>query len=271
MKHILLPTDFSDNARNAIVYAIQLFGNTDVEYTLLNTFVEPNMGTGAMISLRDVLHKESLEGLAKDLKFINDRFPDMELKIQRRSEYGSLPRVINFIAKDETFDFVVMGTKGETAGRWLMGSVAKSTIQDVNVPVIVIPEEAEYKSISKIVYATSLHEDETGLIKQITNLAEAYEASVTILHVDNTVSTRAQNKLTMLEIMKENGYPKMDHKELIQFNVEDAIIDYTEEYHTDLLAMTTYTTGLLKKLFHKSVTNQLLLHTQIPMLVFNRK
>ena len=136
MKYIILPTDFSDSARNAMVYAINLFGVTDVQYTLLNTFLEPNLGTGVVVSMIDILQKRSSEGLAEDVDFLLKEFP--KAKLQRRSEHGDLSLVINDLLKEELYDFVVMGTKGETSGRWLMGSVAKSTIQDVLIPVIVV-------------------------------------------------------------------------------------------------------------------------------------
>ena len=38
MKKILLPTDFSDNAWNAIVYALKLYKNQKCKFVLLNTY-----------------------------------------------------------------------------------------------------------------------------------------------------------------------------------------------------------------------------------------
>lgn len=49
MKRILLPTDFSDNAFNALSYAMQLFEKEKCEFTLLHTYtpVTYNVGTTA--------------------------------------------------------------------------------------------------------------------------------------------------------------------------------------------------------------------------------
>ena len=271
MKYILLPTDFSDNARNAMVYAVQLFGFKEVQYILLNTFIEPHMAAGSLVSMKDELQKRSTEGLTNDMEFLKERFKDQELSIQRRSGYGDLAYLINKAAKDEFFDFVVMGTKGETAGRWLMGSVAKSTIQTVTVPVIVVPEDAKYKKVSNIVYATDLNEDESYLIGTLAEFAEISDATITILHVSPDESTKKWDNEAMKEAVSKVDYEKMNFVDLIHPDVDEAITNYTQENDTDILAMTTYTTTLLKKMFHRSVTKQLLLHTQIPMLVFNRK
>ena len=38
MKHILLPTDFSDTSYEAITYAVQLFINEECTFYVLNTY-----------------------------------------------------------------------------------------------------------------------------------------------------------------------------------------------------------------------------------------
>ncbi|WP_281542184.1 universal stress protein [Maribacter aestuarii] len=38
MKNILIPTDFSENAWNAIVYALKLFKDEECKFYLLNTY-----------------------------------------------------------------------------------------------------------------------------------------------------------------------------------------------------------------------------------------
>lgn len=269
MKYIILPTDFSDSARNAMVYAIHLFGVKDVQYTLLNTFLEPNLGTGVVVSMIDVLQKRSSEGLAEDVDFLIKEFPEAQL--QRRSEHGDLSLVINDLLTEELYDFVVMGTKGETSGRWLMGSVAKSTIQDVNIPVIVVPDEASYRPVKKIVYATDLNKDESYLIGLVVNFARVHDAEITLLHVGEGEINQEWNIDEMEGIKESINYTKVDFRELVHANIEEAIINHVEENDTDILAITTYTTTFMKKLFHRSVTKQLLLHAHLPMLVFNRK
>ena len=41
MKHILLPTDFSETSFKAAVFALDLFGTKDVRYTLVHTYLKP--------------------------------------------------------------------------------------------------------------------------------------------------------------------------------------------------------------------------------------
>lgn len=74
MKKILISTDFSDNSYNAADYAIKLFGVKDLEYLLINTYMEPKAVTAVVVSLNDYLRKESLDGLEAHLTSIKSDF-----------------------------------------------------------------------------------------------------------------------------------------------------------------------------------------------------
>ena len=50
MKTILLPTDFSDESKNAIRYAINLYGTQDVRYIALHAYDLQHHNTTMMIS-----------------------------------------------------------------------------------------------------------------------------------------------------------------------------------------------------------------------------
>ena len=56
MKKIILATDFSRNAKNAIEYGIQLFGIQGVNYIIVNSFVEPKATTNVVVSMNDLLN-----------------------------------------------------------------------------------------------------------------------------------------------------------------------------------------------------------------------
>ena len=60
MQTILLMTDFSDNAKNAIQYAIEMHGE-EVNYVLLNTYVvRENVGAFMSVAnkIKEITEKE---------------------------------------------------------------------------------------------------------------------------------------------------------------------------------------------------------------------
>jgi len=270
MKNVLLLTDFSKNARNSISYGITLF-KEDANYTLLNACIDPTMNTDTLISVRDILQEKSENGLEADLHFIEDQFHLPNLKIKSRTEYGTIDSIFEDVASDEDFDFVVMGTKGKTAESWMVGSATETVTRHSQVPVIIVPDKVVYKEINSIVYASNLYEDESFLISSVVNFAKFSDASLTILHVDKSPSSAVESAHKFNEIKNRTPYSKLNFVELVEDDVEDAIVSYVENNKIDLLALTTYTTTLMKRIFHKSVTKNLIHHMHIPMLIFNRK
>ena len=63
MKNVLLTTDFSENAENAINYAINMFGIEDVQYVVLNSYQDISASSGSLVSLIDTLRNDSIDRL----------------------------------------------------------------------------------------------------------------------------------------------------------------------------------------------------------------
>ena len=70
MKKILLPTDFSDSARKACEYAINLFGDEPVNFVLVNSYIVPASTSEMLISISDVLRQNSIENLLTERNFL---------------------------------------------------------------------------------------------------------------------------------------------------------------------------------------------------------
>ena len=67
MKNILVPTDFSENALNALLYAKELACSFDTKLTLLHTFNVPRR-TDMLVSLEDIMRRDAESGMAAFLK-----------------------------------------------------------------------------------------------------------------------------------------------------------------------------------------------------------
>ena len=81
MKKILLPTDFSDNARNAINYALSLYKDENCKFYLLNTYTpiiynyDYRMSAGGYLGeVADVVRENSLEKLDEIEKELKEKF-----------------------------------------------------------------------------------------------------------------------------------------------------------------------------------------------------
>jgi len=141
-KKILCPFDFSENAQEALQYAIHLMSK-DEDATLYLTHVVDNRvydyggpiyGQEPSVSMA-VLDQSIREKLEKKLL---DHVPE---EIQKRVEtiilFGVPFLEIIITAKDKNVDLIVIGTHGRTGiAHMLIGSVAEKVVRKAPCPVL---------------------------------------------------------------------------------------------------------------------------------------
>ena len=113
MKNILIPTDFSTTAQTAANFAISIFGTEEINYHLLNCYEEPHTSAEMLVSIRDLLSKDSLEGLASESKRLLDSHPSLQGYVHTSSKYGSVNLGIEALYKDIQYDVLINYIKGE--------------------------------------------------------------------------------------------------------------------------------------------------------------
>ena len=111
MKKILVPTDFSANAMNALRYAIELARTFESKITLIHTY-EVIKRTDMLVSMEEVIQKDiDRETRALKKKIPEDLLADIVVK------KGEAVGIISDLAEYGSFDLIVMGTKGASGLR----------------------------------------------------------------------------------------------------------------------------------------------------------
>src|SRR5690606_4326437 len=129
MKRILLPTDFSANAFNAIEYAVQFFSEEKCQFYLLNTFTPAIFDNEYVIyhtsttSMVNYHKQDSIYKLKKIIRKIKEVHPNKKHSFKAMASFNLLSEEIKFQVRDKKIDLVVMGTKGATgASQFLFGT-----------------------------------------------------------------------------------------------------------------------------------------------------
>ena len=160
---ILLPTDFSKNAWNAISYATDLFKDTECEFYILNAYsakgyvlesmMVPEPGETEFERAKAVSEKE----LSKILEMLSFRDPNQKHTFYTISQFNSLLEALKNVVEKKDIDMVIMGTKGSTNSKSVVfGSNAITVMEKLrNCPVMAIPEDARYGEFKEIVFPTS--------------------------------------------------------------------------------------------------------------------
>ena len=103
MKKIVLLTDFSANAKNAIKYGVSLFGNS-VEYILIHTYTV-RKATGSFANIGDLLRQDALKELENELNFVKNEFANIsDLNITALCKEGEPVDIINELNTNPKID-----------------------------------------------------------------------------------------------------------------------------------------------------------------------
>jgi universal stress protein A len=139
IQHILVPTDFSAYAEQALDYAIALAKPLQARVTLLHAISAVFWGTGDVAMAPPPAYFDALEAEAQQqIEQACTRVREAGLLGETMVVYGVPFERIILAARDHHIDLIVMGTHGRTGLlHVLLGSVAERVVRLAPCPVLV--------------------------------------------------------------------------------------------------------------------------------------
>ena len=144
---ILVGTDFSRPAKQALVQAFSLARERDAGVLVLHVVHAPELEELARLAeipdrtLRDRLGRERRERLAEQIKEVDERPGEVPVEIV--IDWGRPYEVILKRASGARVSLIVLGTAGRSADleRALFGSTAEKVLRSAPCPVLCVPTE----------------------------------------------------------------------------------------------------------------------------------
>lgn len=271
MKTILLPTDFSNNSRYAINYAIRLFG-PGCEYILMHSFQTPQAGATMLYSINDLLEKEAIEGLERLASEITSHH-EATLTLSIEAIWGDVFGACKQVVRKRGVDLIVMGTKGATGLKeTFIGSNTASVIQGVNCPVLAIPENTFQALPRQIALATDYRDIAgDGVFAPLKFIMERSNAELTVVHVEMEGVPAGGTRETVSKDawLKHLGNIPYQFQRIEEEDVAEGLEEFMEEAHPDMLVVIEHHYPFFERLFHRSVTKLMAMHTHIPLLALS--
>lgn len=274
MKNILVPVDFSDASFNASNYASMLCNIFNSEVILVHAYKNPSGIDEIPDSWLNQPEKE-LQDLKQD--FINE---DVEIlrkkytiKIKGVAIEGMAVPTILKVAKEEDAGLIVIGMKGKGKSKSVFGSTTVMVMRKSSVPVLVIPEKAEFNDILVITLASDFGAETElsnySLLKQIALKNNAFIQIVNVRKKEAEFSpgevSKKINTAFVFEDLKHEFYTINDDE------VDEGIEDFLEDHPSDLLVMMARKRNLFDRIFKESHTRKMSYETEIPLLVLQDK
>jgi nucleotide-binding universal stress UspA family protein len=278
MKKILVPTDFSPDAANAVKFAYMFAKQSGCKFSLLNVYnfavYDPNMPPEILSDVIRQSSENSSAGLDLIINEFEKAYPDFKNYIADKiTAEGNTIESIEQAAEQGNFDLIIMGTKGASGlEEVLIGSNAYSVLSKSKIPVLVVPEKAQYNGFKNVLYAIDLTCSEMPAIKKAGDILNFENTDLTFLHLSGELEedlTHDEKKCfdELREEMK-NISCKFEFAKCV--DVSSCIEDMIKKLNTDLLIVSKKKRDFLGNLFHKSVSKKLACHTDIPLLALHK-
>lgn len=267
MNKLLVPTDFSDNAENALKFAINLANHFESNIYLLSVY-QVHSPTGMLLDIDQFLKNENetqLSVLVKKYKTSLFHGAGMEAMTYNGNTVG----IISDFADSRKVDLIIMGTQGSSAlNEIFIGSTTVGAIKKARKPVLAIPGGFVYRPFKKIVLALddskAFSEEQ---IKPMLALAKSYKSKILVYHI---VEPDKNNGISpsIKEYLKDMDYSIHESTGITDINA--GINDFVKRNEADLLCMITRKRRFLGGIFHPSVTRKEAFDSPVPLLVLRR-
>ncbi len=280
MKNILVPTDFSDNALKAALYAAEIAKRNGATVSFLHSVPVGTEKLEEPLPLYDKYKNLVLEETKGELEKFRNSVTSIYSTIKTNViiKDGAVVNDIVEYSDSNKSSLIIMGTKGASGIKEaLIGTVATDTISRSRVPVLVVPGDYEMKEPDGILFATHHFEEKKTLLSIIIELARLFGATIHVvvfINLDTVYSgefTEYNERLTQYLGFLTKTYPDVKFRgEVIDGkDFENAIELYHLHHETDMAAMITYPKGFWEKVFHKSVTRKMAFHSTTPVLAIH--
>jgi nucleotide-binding universal stress UspA family protein len=279
MKKIAILTDFSEGAENAAMYGLKLAQHIGAGMVLYDSFIIPSatqMGTMVawpMESFED-LHTESekqLNQLSNKLKTEVAGIPigDFKPTIEVISKGGKLLNNLDDLLTDREIILLVIGNHKKGFSSLLTANHMSEMIDNITLPLLVVPDYSLFSPIKKIAFATDLSPGDIDDICSLAGVARFFNAEILVVHVTNTeTSDKKDEEIILKEISSKANYPNIYYRSVKNSDVENGLDWMTQFGLIDMLAMVHRRKSFLGQIFHKSDTQRMAAHICMPLLIF---
>lgn len=270
MKTIIVPTDFSAAAINAVNYAADMGLQMNARLLLFHVYQLPLAITDTPIILMSVDElRETAEEKLNDLKQSVTRVTGGKITIDTEARMGMVADELEDVCRKVKPFLVIMGTTGHSAvERVVFGSTTLNVVHHLSWPVICVPTGKEYGAgIHKIGLAFDTREimesTPIGIIKEFVT---TFNGELHVLNISPNQVAEPQTSEQFIVLKKELDSLQAQHHFLEDNSVEEGVNKFADQNDLDLIITIPKKHKLLETLFRKSATSQLVFGGHVPVM-----
>lgn len=276
MRKILFPTDFSETANNAFLYALSLAESQDAIVYILHVYELPiingGLSAGLIQNVYDTVKLGQFESFKENIPQLRKIADDNGLghiNMKFILEEGNFLYLMRETIEEEKIDFVVMGTTGNSGlEKIIFGSNTINAITSLKVPILSIPNHITFRGIKNIGFTTVFDNKDKEALYYLTEVAGRHNGNIKCLHV----SKDGKYNENALKLWKEEFKDEPVEFEVVNNpDPAEAVLEFIVRDELDILAVVSRNKGFFEKLFSPGLTKKIASKNKVPLFVFHQK
>lgn len=285
-RKILVPVDFSDVAVTASQYAISLAENLHGEIRLFHVYDDPLKEQRIkQTSTFEKYHDEELQLIEEKCKenilVFTSKLKEKvkpETVTRARIHYsmalGSLDSEIIHMSNQYRPELIILGTSKEPDKiNQLSEMLCLKIAQNVTVPLLVVPQEAEFQGVENInlLYATDFLDSDFTSLRTLLALMAPFKVKYFCIHVDNEDDNILKvQKMHELQEVIEQDYSNysIDFQLIKNEDMINGIMDFVKEENIHIISFTNPRRSMIYRLLSPNNLKRMIQQTAIPMFIF---
>ncbi len=278
MKTILVPTDFSEPANNALDVAVQLSKLLEGRVILLNiiepikSYVAATDGMYIDASVEQKYIEYLKENAHEQMKALLSEYKGVD--IQTHVSLGTIFSAIEEQVASNNVELIVMGTMGVSGlDEVLIGSNTEKVVRTARCPVLTLREKTNLEGLQNLLFATSFEKSQKPILEEVIKLQKLLKMHLYLLYVNvpNNFSTQHEATRKKDEFIKDIVLENYSFHIYNELNEENGIIYFSEDMKIDLIAVATHQRTGLAHLISGSIAEDIVNHSKRPVLTFGMK
>jgi len=270
MKKIVLAHDFSENAENALQYCVDWNKAEPLKITILHVYERPivgfEVGLTSYSELEDPVKKDAEHYLQKKVAHIQREGVECDFILIP----GEPAHMISKICNESDYQLLVMGmTSKSPLESLLTGATLNKVLDNLSLPILVIPGNFTFKRFERILYASDNRETNFNHLQFLNEWKEKFPLRLDAIHYMEDIEELDDDLLNRFEPSLKNALPGIDIETInkVSHDVEFSIHRFLRNNRVHMLILLHKQMGFWDALFHKSYSKSLANDLHVPVMI----
>ncbi|PTS93159.1 universal stress protein UspA [Flavobacterium sp. HMWF030] len=272
MKRILVPTDFSEHAEDALKVASQIAKKNNSEIIILHMLELPSQMNDAVLGGASI--PETMLFMKKANEMLDEVTSRSYLDGIQITEIVKMDKPIHGIAqvsKDYNIDLIVMGSHGSSGiEELLIGSNTEKVVRNSESPVLIIKKNISNFNAENIVFASDFSAEAKKPFQKFLSFAKIFDSKIHLVTICTPNSFKPTHEIekAINNFVSEFNLTNYSTQIYNDTNIEKGIINFSNSINADIIGMCTHGRTGFAHFFNGSISEGLVNHAVKPVITF---